>query len=492
MRLINNLLCRKRYKLQTKIKKRFKKKKKIKGRKRWIIQALIELIVLLVVLIIALPFIKPKIATFLNNKGIEYYDKGNVSKAITFLRRSLFLQPDPSGHFSLANIYQNNGYLEFAILEYEKVLQSDPNYIKAYYGLADIYRQKNMYKDALYYLEKVKFLDPDNANKAIEKLILSLYNETAILYNKGLKAETISKLEKLLQLKPDFALAYKMIGDIDERGGAFKKAISNYKRAIKFGVDKADIYNSIGICYMRIEDYKEAIKYLRKAYHMEPSRANLAYNLASTLRDNGSYDEALVIYKELIDKDYDYPNVHNDVADIYELRLEKEEAEKEYRKELEIVNSDLEENPENTLHLVRLATAYNGLKQYQKARDIIDKVIKEDPDYGEALYVRAIVYENLGYFEMATKDLKRAKELFPRGQFIDDFIARLREEREGALEGKGGFLPNTVVYLKNGRKMSGKLIRETDNKIYLEVLYGQDKGTIGISRGDIKSIEAIE
>lgn len=457
----------------------------------------IELIILIAVVAISAPMLKSRIATFLNNKAIDYCDIGEIDKAIPFFKKSLKVRPIPRVHCSLANAYRQKGILKEAIDEYKKALQLDPNYLEAYYGLAYSYEEEGLYKEAISYLKKAEALGSLRAEEELKNLrseyAISLFNEAADFYIEGDKSKAESKLKAAIELEPNFSFAYKLLGDINFSKNLFAEAIANYKQAIELGLDDASIYNlynDIGISYMRLENYDEALKYLGKAYKLEPTNINILYNLANALRDNRNFNEALEKYKRLTKLKFDYPHVHNDLAGIYISMGKKAEAQKEYKNEMEIAKMELSQNPENVYSLNRLALAYDGFGQYEEARKIIDSVIKKRPDYGEAFYTRARIYENLGEVEKAVRDLEKAKSLFPSTGFIDNYILRLKTKRVVPKD-KKSFPDDTIIYLRNGRRIQGRFKEERDNMVFLDVLVGSSFGTIGISREDVKTLKKI-
>ncbi|MBN2097393.1 MAG: tetratricopeptide repeat protein, partial [Candidatus Omnitrophica bacterium] len=256
--------------------------------------------------------------------------------------------------------------------------------------------------------------------------INSLFNQAGDLYLQGNKIEAEEKLQKLIGQSPDFALAYKLLGDLKFDARLFKAAIANYEQALELGLGAAafyNLYNDIGISYMRLEEYAQAVKYLKQALELEPDNLGILYNLACVLRDNGDYPEATARYQELIEQRFDFPNVHNDLGDIYQLSGQEQLAQEQYS--IELANAQLADNPETLENLNRLALAYNGLGQYAQAKEIIGRAIESSLDDGEALYTRARILENLGDNQGAIKDLQKAKQFFSGTKFIDNYIIRL-------------------------------------------------------------------
>ncbi len=458
----------------------------------------IVLVIFIVVLAVYVPLLKPQIATLLNNKGIAYFDSGEIDKAIPFFKKSLKVRLDAFVCCNLANAYLEKGNLTESIVEYEKALKLDPGCIEAYYGLAYNYEDRKMHKKAMSYLKKAEFLGSYRAKEELEviryRCFVSLFNEATDLYIKGDIDKAESKLNELLEFEPNFAFAYKMLGDIKFSKNLFAEAITNYKQAIELGLKEGGVYNlhnDIGICYMRLENYSNAVKYLKKAHWLEPTNLNILYSLASTLRDNKNFDEALEKYRRLVGLKFDYPEVHNNIADIYKSIGKREEAEQEYRNEIEVVKAKLSSNPDDIYSLNGLALAYNGLGEYQEAKRIIDSVIEKNPGYKEAFYTRAKIYENLGEIEKAIKDLGGARTLFAGSGFIDSSVFRLKTKKI-IHKGEESFSNDTIIYLRNGRQIQGRLKKETEGRFFFEVLVGDSFGTIAINRKDIESLKKIK
>ncbi|MFH1245634.1 MAG: tetratricopeptide repeat protein [Candidatus Omnitrophota bacterium] len=456
----------------------------------------VELIILLVIFIFSLPLLKSRIAIVLNNQGTQYWEKGEPEKAIDFFQYSLRIVPKADVCCNLALAYKEIGRTSEAVAAYMRSLRLLPAYVRAYYGLADIYLGKQMYEDAISCLHQARVYGREEAEINLKNVNLtyaiSLFNEAAdYYYIKKDTQEALLRLNRSIILEPDFALSYKMRGDIEFKGNLFAEAIEDYKIALDLGLKKVKIYNlynDIGISYLRLEDNRNAVEYLNKAYLYEPENTNVLYTLACALRDDQKWTEALKRYHELMGIKMDYPNVHNDVAGIYHLLDDEENAIEEYQKEIETAQGCLLQNQDDARCLLRLAGAYNGLGRYAEAKGFADRAIQLDSGYADAFYIRASINENLGRMEEAVNDLSRAKELYPRTKFVDNYILRLKTQR-GRPAQASYFLPDTVVHLKNGRKIEGRLQIEDEKRVFLEVLVGVSYGTIGIERDSIMSLQ---
>ncbi len=73
---------------------------------------------------------------------------------------------------------------------------------------------------------------------------------------------------------------------------------------------------------------------------------------------------------------------------------------------------------------------------------------------------------------------------------MDTNIIRL-ETIEPATEEKASINEDTILYLNNGSQIKGKLKRETEQEVVLDVLVGNSFGTIAIQQTDIQSVKRI-
>jgi tetratricopeptide (TPR) repeat protein len=116
-----------------------------------------------------------------------------------------------------------------------------------------------------------------------------------------------SLLDKSIEIKPDFALAYLTYFDI-------------------YGIDN---------------NYSEQITILNKYVSVVTSQNSIAdkdvvYSLAIAYQNNEQYSEAISLYTKLLDAFPQYTNVYFKLGEIYEAQNQKQEAIKQYKKVIEL------------------------------------------------------------------------------------------------------------------------------------------------------------
>jgi tetratricopeptide (TPR) repeat protein len=136
--------------------------------------------------------------------------------------------------------------------------------------------------------------------------------------------------------------------------------------------------------------------------------------------------------------------------------------------------------------LNNLSYAFCGIGEYDKAKKIIDKVLTLRPKYRQGYLTLANIYENLGNLKAASEALVKAKALSAETSYIDKGISQLKKDI--SLSDKKGLLPLDTIYLKNGRRIEGRIIEEDGEKVILEVDMGETIGNLIFYRKAIKEI----
>ncbi len=455
-------------------------------------------------LICAVFYLLPaKIAIVLNDKGVIAYNRNDFPSAISFYKKSIMICPKAQMHFNLGCAYEKMGNEEQAVLEFEKAIERDPEYKSAYKALADIYALRKDYEQSKVYLKKLESLGGRAAGREFSDMkkdrVVCLYNQGVRFYNLHQQEKALNNFQKVIALDASFPMAYKAVADIYFNQGKLREALRYYKKAVALGLREAKVFNSMGIICMRFEDYRAAIMYFRKALHMDAENLHYLYNLASTLRDSGQFQEALSLYNKVVSAASSYPNVHNDMAGIYDCLGMRDKAVSEYQKERDIAVYLIKTGVADDFTLTRLAVAYNGLNKSTKAEEILNKVVEGNPDYYEAYYARGQVYQKLGNYDKSNADFLRARELAKKNVSSAQKLIRQawrsgEKVSEKTREDAGSddqFRENALVYMHNGHVIRGKIKQETDKKVVLEIKTGRAVSTITFHKSKIKAIKRI-
>ncbi|MFA5350774.1 MAG: tetratricopeptide repeat protein [Candidatus Omnitrophota bacterium] len=489
---------------------------------------IIEYLLLLVVLVIFLYLARGKLEAFFYNQGNDYSGRALYKEAIESYENALKINPQSwLAHMGLAEAYRDSQDYDKAADEYNKVLSIDPLCVKAYKSLAEMYSQKGNHAEALSVISRARNNTPNNPdviqssqeccyafvvstlNKSTELLLADKSTEAISLLKEALKScpdfavaqytlgyyyfcvkdydNAEASLKKTLLIDPQFHYAHKLLSQVYFKKGDFKKELSFAKDALALNNNDAAIYNDLGLALMHLERYAEAIAYLKKAVSLEPDNADYIYSLGSLYRDNKMFNQAISEYSKLIVLKNDYPNLHNDLADIYYALDNRAQAVLEYQKEARYCQQELRNNPDNPVLLNNYAHALNGIGESEKAREIIKGVIDSYPRYRQAYLTLSKINEKMQNTDLALKALEKAKQLSTGEDFIDNEISRL--DKQSLPKVKTYSEQKDVIYLKNGRHLQAKIIKEYPDKVVLEVWLGSSRGEVIFYRDAIERIE---
>ncbi|MDD5594999.1 MAG: tetratricopeptide repeat protein [Candidatus Omnitrophica bacterium] len=432
------------------------------------IKRIIEVAIILIFVGLFIYIGRGKLAANYYNRGVEYFDRAKYSQAIDYLKRSLEIDPlRAPTHYTLAGTYSANNMEDKAIQEYKKTIELDTNYIPAYSSLAEIELNHERFEEANNLVNKALAKAPTNSKlKDLQGRIAfgyaakCLYDGVdAFLANN--KPKAFELLNKALEIKPDFAytyyilgslyhaenklseakekleqavvldhklwLGFKLLGDIYFEEKNYPSAIENYKKAVSINNKDAGLQNNLGLALMEEESYGEAIVFLKEAVRLDPKNINLRYGLASVYRDKADPEQAIREYRKIIEIVPDYPNIHNDLGDIFTAAGNDIEAEKEYQQEIELDQRKLAQDPDNPAALYALSRANFGLKEYDLAKEFVEKAIRIDSKNRDFYLMLGQIEKKLGNYDASLDSLNKSKELSPGVKFIERDIEDLKK-----------------------------------------------------------------
>jgi len=217
---------------------------------------------------------------------------------------------------------------------FQRAIDSDKNYARAYVG----------YADANTLLVNYGHLDPS------ELAVSQLYIETALAVDNELGAAWASQ-----------GLVYLEQRKIPEARAALEKAMvlnPNYANAPLW-------YGSL------LDDETERLEYYRRAYKLDPRSPIAGFNVANILINQGREAEAMDIFGRIVDADPFFPNAYQLAARIYEHRGRLSDAITQYQKVYDL-------NP-NPVVASKLAERFIDLGNFEAADLWIHRLRQNNP-----------------------------------------------------------------------------------------------------------------
>ncbi|HEX6576537.1 MAG TPA: protein kinase [Gemmatimonadaceae bacterium] len=282
-------------------------------------------------------------------KAIEKVATGNVQAYDYYLRgRTYFHQ-------------HRRTSLEFARKMFTRAIEVDPNYARAYAGIADCCSILYMYFDAreanLKQADKASQtaldLDPDLAEahsarglsyslskryeKAQEefeiamKLDPKLY-EAPYFYGRaclaqGKSYEAAPLFEKAAAIRPEdyqattfLASAFTAQGRIGEASKASRRAIAAIEKWLDINPDDARALNIGATIWSNLGETENALQWAKRSLEIDPEDPQLLYNVACVYAIEGQKEDALRCLEEAIDKGYGHREWIEHDSDLNSLR----------------------------------------------------------------------------------------------------------------------------------------------------------------------------
>ncbi len=187
-----------------------------------------------------------------------------------------------------------------------------------YFDMASDYCVYGNYDDALVYLDKILYLEPNNfdANN-LKNTILRLKRTDVLPYlastnpsvRKALKAEQIGdkkgELNALLEIKNDFWGCF-LLGEYYRKNNDLTNSVTYYQKAVNLKPNYSQTYLSLAAVYLEQKNYQDAIEFVNKyiSYNPESSlayalRAEANLNLNRLLNAKSDISKALEIEENI-------------------------------------------------------------------------------------------------------------------------------------------------------------------------------------------------
>jgi tetratricopeptide (TPR) repeat protein len=329
-----------------------------------------------------------------------YAELGEYENAIEMINEALGMYSDtPELILTRGKLYAAWGHFEEALVDFERVIQLDPDNYSGYFEQAAVIRILGEEEREIAVLEGLYQKDP------VSPTVCYRLADVYFYYNQFEKALEIN--EELLKIEDDDYLNYLQSGEIllqmdrtADSESAFKKAIALY--------DHAEARNRLSYVLYLNGKYEESLENLFEASRMDPSFLELAsyYNgLGHNYRAIYQIGLAIDQYSKAFEFEPDNLNYIRYRAECY-LDL------KEYHHAIMDCTYAIALAPEDyTLYDLR-GKAYYSLREYEKARTDGEKYIQLNPDspYGHFI---------LGIIDYETMEMNKALRRFERTLELD-------------------------------------------------------------------------
>lgn len=370
-------------------------------------------------------------ATHLLQTGDNMFKTGNVRDALVQYDRVIATDPDNAqAYIRRAKLYQAIGQPKEAINDYNRAIAINP-YVEAFYdNRAKLKILASDYKGAINDISQAILLNPSNDTLRehrvdyyinVQEFDQALHELDTLLqhgydqYNSLLKKAYIAYEAKDLNAAETFVQAalstqtydapnaHDLLGLIYTKSQQFDKAIDAYNLAIKQKPDFAIAYYNRGLTYRLIHNEKKAIKDLDKAVSLAKNNPNIYFSRALVRKEMGDLEGAIADYSQTIslEKNHTDALINRSLTKKYLGDLKG--ALKDIDQALKQKNDPLAWNLRGNINLL--------FGEYRQAIDDYNQAISYKTDYAEAFYNRGLAQIMVYAPAQGCADLEQAYSL---------------------------------------------------------------------------------
>ncbi|CAD5962454.1 UDP-N-acetylglucosamine--peptide N-acetylglucosaminyltransferase [Planktothrix tepida] len=260
---------------------------------------------------------------------------------------------------------------------------------------------------------------PDNS-------VIVLYQQASRHIAQQQYEEAITTCQNILQLQPNFALAYSTIGLAKQLQGQLEEAKSYYENALKLQPNWVEVLGNLGTVYLQQQQWEKALKFYEIALQLKPNQVGIYRNLYSVFSYLNQPEKALECwFQVLILEPESIPlQSHIDFGKSLISQSKWDQAISLYLKTLEIY-------PNSHQAYYWLGEAFSGKQQWLEAIKAYRQAIKIEnnidwfyPKLGKALLETHQWYEAVIAYYEAAKSNAYYQEL------LDEIIPKIIQSQE--------------------------------------------------------------
>jgi len=212
---------------------------------------------------------------------------------------------------------------------------------------------------------------------------------------------------------------YRAKGMEAQKSGRYDDAFAYYQKAVSLDLERADIYNDLGVLCEVMGNFYEAQNYYLEALRVDKNYLATYFNLAFYYKRQGDLAKAAQYFKERADRsDFDDPWVKESLEQLRTLAplfpdlkrwMQEYEAsflayraavlDKQLKEQEEKINA---ENLKESENCVQQAKLYEEQEMYEQALAEYDKALSKTPESP-----RIIEYRRLAVVKLKERDVKK-------------------------------------------------------------------------------------
>ena len=205
-------------------------------------------------------------------KAEDALQVGDVARAEEIL--SPIQEQDPKMYvipFLLGEAELRNQKWGRAAEQLQRCMELNPNFDNAMTGLARALAKLGRVDEAKSWLKKATTSNPENYRA---------WYELGLLESETDPAAAQAAYEKAIEIQPNYSPEQRELGMLLFNQKNYAAAVPRLEKAISLGLEEAQLYNFLGICYNQTHQLQKSIRSHQAALKLDPKLAEAHLNLA--------------------------------------------------------------------------------------------------------------------------------------------------------------------------------------------------------------------
>ncbi len=223
--------------------------------------------------------------------------------------------------------------------------------------------------------------------------------------NSGQLTQAESGAKKLLKLYPQSFALLNLYGNALGAQNKVKEAIVQFKKALDIDPSVAELHFNVGILQTQINRIDEAILAYKKAVKLKPSLTDVHYNLGTALQSQAKYEQAAASYQAAINLEPGFFEAMVNLGVVLQEQGKLAEAITIYQRALTI--------QQDAQIYFNMGTALKNEGKLEQAVESYNKALAMNPNYAEVHSNLGEVLRDQGRYDESVTFYKQALAIDP-------------------------------------------------------------------------------
>jgi len=174
---------------------------------------------------------------------------------------------------------------DLALSYFDRVLEIEPENLKALNAKGVISAKTEKYDDALSYFDKILEIEPDNVDV--------LNNKIALFLELGKQENAMHHMDRVLEIEPDNVQVLFTKGEIHLEKKEYEQALSYLDRVLQIEPDNLKALNAKGSLFQIQGEFEKALTYFDRILEIDPDYVAALFGKGGVLGEMGDIEMSI-------------------------------------------------------------------------------------------------------------------------------------------------------------------------------------------------------